>query len=76
MQWLRNGGGKTTFERLVFHVVAWNEAKNIGKEDKSRPGGIEYLLGPDDVGHVALEWVRDDAPDARALITAPAWSAS
>ena len=24
--WLRNGGGKTTFERLVFHVVAWNFA--------------------------------------------------
>lgn len=67
--WLRNGGGKTTFERLVFHVLAWNEAKNIGKEDKARPGGIEYLLGPEDVGHVVLEWVRDDAPDARALIT-------
>lgn len=67
--WLRNGGGKTTFERLVFHVLAWTDAKNIGKEERARPGGIEYLLGPDDVGHVVLEWVRADAPDARALIT-------
>jgi hypothetical protein len=67
--WLRNGGGKTTFERLVFHVLAWNEAKNIGKEEKARPGGIEYLLGPEDVGHVVLEWERADAPDARPLIT-------
>jgi len=67
--WLRNGGGKTTFERLVFHVLAWEQAKGIGKEDKVRPGGIEYLLGPDDVGHVVLEWVRADVPDARALIT-------
>ncbi len=67
--WLRNGGGKTTFERLVFHVLAWNDAKNIGKEERARPGGIEYLLGPDDVGHVVLEWLRADAPDARPLIT-------
>jgi hypothetical protein len=67
--WLRNGGGKTTWERLLFHVLAWSEARNIGKEEKSRPGGIEYLLGPDDVGHVVLEWVRADAPDARPLIT-------
>jgi hypothetical protein len=67
--WLRNGGGKTTFERLLFHVLAWGDARNIGKEERSRPGGIEYLLGPDDVGHVVLEWIRADAPDARALIT-------
>jgi hypothetical protein len=67
--WLRNGGGKTTFERLVFHVVAWSEARNIGKQDAARPGGIEYLLGPEDVGHIVLEWIRADAPDALALVT-------
>lgn len=67
--WLRNGGGKTTFERLVFHVVAWSDARNIGKQDAARPGGIEYLLGPEDVGHIVLEWIRADAPDALSLIT-------
>ena len=63
--WLRNGGGKTTFERLVFHVLAWNDAKNIGKEEKARPGGIEYLLAA---------WQREPTPQRRRELIAKAKS--
>ncbi len=70
--WLENGGGKTVFLALLFHVLRPDRAPLIGGDGDGVPGKQrrrgaidEYLLSGD-VGHVLCEWMADDS-DVRLI---------
>ena len=67
--WLENGGGKTVFLALLFHVLRPDKAALIGGDGDAAPGAQrrrgaidEYLL-TGDVGHVLCEWVSADSDE-------------
>ena len=67
--WLENGGGKTVFLALLFHVLRPDKAPLIGGDGEGAPGAQrrrgaidEYLL-TGDVGHVLCEWVAADSDE-------------
>ena len=65
--WLENGGGKTVFLALLFHVLRPDRAPLIGGDGDGAPGkqrrrgAIDEYLLTGDVGHVLCEWVSDDS---------------
>ena len=66
--WLENGGGKTVFLALLFHVLRPDRAPLIGGDDQSqRTGGrraeISDFVLASDVSHAVCEWVATDSDD-------------
>jgi hypothetical protein len=66
--WLENGGGKTVFLSLLFHVLRPDKAPLIGGDEQSqRTGGrraeISDFVLPTDVSHAVCEWVAADGDD-------------
>ena len=65
--WLENGGGKTVFLALLFHVLRPDQAPKIGGDGdgphagQRRRGAIDEYLLTGDVGHVLCEWVDPDS---------------
>ncbi len=57
--WLENGGGKTVFLALLFHVLRPDKAAYIGNDERGRRGNIDDFLMPGDTAHVVVEWVAD-----------------
>ena len=69
--WLENGGGKTVFLTLLFHVLRPDHAARIGDEG-GKKGSISDFLRTDDVAHFQLEWLACDAdgnPTGPRLVT-------
>jgi hypothetical protein len=64
--WLENGGGKTVFLALLFHVLRPDKAAQIGNDEKGRRADIPDFVLSNDVAHVVCEWVADDS-DARLI---------
>jgi hypothetical protein len=64
--WLENGGGKTVFLALLFHVLRPDKAAQIGNDEKGRRADIPDFVLTNDVAHVVCEWVADDS-DARLI---------
>ncbi len=64
--WLENGGGKTVFLALLFHVLRPDKAAQIGNDEKGRRADIPDFVMSNDVAHVVCEWVADDS-DARLI---------
>lgn len=64
--WLENGGGKTVFLALLFHVLRPDKASQIGNDEKGRRAEIGDFVLSGDVSHVACEWVATDS-DARLI---------
>jgi hypothetical protein len=59
--WLENGGGKTVFLSLLFHVLRPDKAAQIGNDDQGgRRADISDFVLAGDVAHVAIEWVAED----------------
>lgn len=58
--WLENGGGKTVFLALLFHVLRPDKAAQIGNDEKGRRAEISDFVQTNDVAHVVCEWVADD----------------
>lgn len=58
--WLENGGGKTVFLSLLFHVLRPDKAAYIGNDERGRRGNIDDFVLPGDTAHVVIEWVADD----------------
>lgn len=65
--WLENGGGKTVFLALLFHVLRPDKASQIGNDEKGRRADIGDFVLTGDVAHVACEWEATDG--AVRLIT-------
>lgn len=65
--WLENGGGKTVFLALLFHVLRPDKASQIGNDEKGRRADIADFVLTGDVAHVACEWEATDG--AVRLIT-------
>ena len=66
--WLENGGGKTVFLALLFHVLRPDKAPLIGGDEQSqRSGGRRADIGDfvltGDVAHAVCEWVDADSGD-------------
>lgn len=66
--WLENGGGKTVFLALLFHVLRPDKAPLVGGDKQSqRTGGrraeISDFVLPNDVSHAVCEWVAADSDD-------------
>ncbi len=67
--WLENGGGKTVFLALLFHVLQPGKAALIGGDGDAAPGtqrrrgAIDEYLLTGDVGHVLCEWVSTDSDE-------------
>ncbi len=66
--WLENGGGKTVFLALLFHVLRPDKAPLIGGDEQSqRTGGrraeISDFVLSTDVSHAVCEWVAADSDD-------------
>ena len=66
MVWLENGGGKTVFLALLFHLLRPDKAAQIGNDEKGRRAEISDFVLANDVAHVVCEWVADDS-DARLI---------
>jgi hypothetical protein len=69
--WLENGGGKTVFLTLLFHVLRPDHATRIGDE-LGKKGELPDFLAQDDVAHVQLEWQAcdgDGIPTGECLVT-------
>lgn len=64
--WLENGGGKTVFLALLFHVLRPDKASQIGNDEKGRRADIGDFVLTGDVAHVACEWAATDG-DARLI---------
>lgn len=64
--WLENGGGKTVFLALLFHVLRPDKAAQIGNDEKGRRADLADFVSAKDVAHVVCEWVADDS-DRRLL---------
>lgn len=65
--WLENGGGKTVFLALLFHVLRPDKAPQIGNDEKGRRADLRDFVGTRDVAHVVCEWVADGGD--RSLLT-------
>lgn len=65
--WLENGGGKTVFLALLFHVLRPDQARRIG-DDAGKRSDLRDLVGRDDVAQVAIELAPDDPNSGERLI--------
>lgn len=65
--WLENGGGKTVFLSLLFHVLRPDRAAQIGNDEQGgRRADIGDFVRAGDVSHVVCEWIASDS-DERLL---------
>jgi hypothetical protein len=65
--WLENGGGKTVFLALLFHVLRPDQARRIG-DDAGKRSDLRDLVGRDDVAQIAIELAPDDPTSSDRLI--------
>lgn len=65
--WLENGGGKTVFLALLFHILRPDKAPLIGGDEQSQREGrradIADFVLTHDVSHAVCEWVAADSDD-------------
>jgi len=65
--WLENGGGKTVFLALLFHVLRPDDARRIG-DDAGKRSDLRDLVGRDDVAQIAIELAPDEPNSSERLI--------